>query len=325
MAFTLRWTNNNPTGSVVTVYRDTKAIVLTALPAPLATLSNGEQQYTDTTATIGTTYFYLLAVTVNGKTLYGPARTATVFNRRGVGSMTLAVGNEDIGYIGTPDFAERFTYADLPSGFQALTGLSTAVQIAVGKVMLDGKVFYVFPNFRVTSNLFTWDQIYNAGLMYGVDGPGPDGGRGNLAPVDQGGLFDFQGDTYRIRCMRGLSDRDASPVMTLPTALNGVNHDTTAYGTCEFNDIVYPWCQWIPKKQRVVNYQQNLLSWMFPAGAANASKGAICQERDSVSNKCIQRGTGAGAVAEDASFLPKIFVTDSTTTGLYMPIIELME
>lgn len=34
MAFTIRWTNNNPGASTVKLYRDTKPLVRTALPEP---------------------------------------------------------------------------------------------------------------------------------------------------------------------------------------------------------------------------------------------------------------------------------------------------
>lgn len=42
MAFTIRWTNNNPGASTVKLYRDTKPLVRTALPEPLATFTNGK-------------------------------------------------------------------------------------------------------------------------------------------------------------------------------------------------------------------------------------------------------------------------------------------
>ncbi|HCJ8477066.1 TPA: hypothetical protein NV700_005132, partial [Escherichia coli] len=82
MAFTIRWTNNNPGASTVKLYRDTKPLVRTALPEPLATFTNGETEYTDRTAILGTTYYYMTTVTVGSRTLFSPQKSILIQNRR---------------------------------------------------------------------------------------------------------------------------------------------------------------------------------------------------------------------------------------------------
>lgn len=329
MAFTLRWKNENPAGSIVKIYRGTSALNLLALPVPLVTLSNGEESWIDPTVTLNSTYYYLLTVTVGGRTVAGPQRTITIKNRRGIGAVEfLNQGDtDDLAYLGQPGFVEQFTYDAFPAGFRAMTGLSGGSQIVLNKYFHRGRVLYMFPNGGKFYNAkYTWNDIYNAGLVYGVDGFGPEGGHGTLAGVDQGGLFDWQGDTYRMRILRGLTDIDASPVMTLDPALNGVAHGTTKLGRCEYNDLVYPVSVWTPEQQRIPNWFAFEVSSMFNNAATWQGMGYLCQERDPVSGKVVMRGIGPNGTNGVRTDLERITLADpATSSGYFVPVIELME
>ncbi|ANZ50340.1 putative virion structural protein [Erwinia phage vB_EamM_Phobos] len=329
MAFTLRWKNENPAGSVVKIYRGTAALNPASLPAPSATLSNGEESWVDTTVLLNTGYYYLLTVTVGERTVAGPQKFITIKNRRGVGKVDLINWGESdmLANLGDMDFAERFTYNAFPAGFRALTGLSGDAAQSLTKYLHQGRVLYMFSyGARFQAKVFSWDAIYNAGLVYGVDGFGPDDGRGVLSGVDQGGLFDWQGDTYRMRLMRGLSDVGEPTVMNLPASLNNALHGATGLGVCEYNELIYPWCEWMPAQQRIANWGNNGPSSLFSYNATWNGAGYLCQERDPVTNKVVMRGSAPATNVSVRDDLERIALVDpSVNSGYFMPVIELME
>jgi len=330
MAFKLSWKNDNPAGSVIKIYRSTTMMKLDSLPTALATLSNGETSWTDNTVVLNTTYYYLLTVTVNGRTVAGPQKSITIKNRRGIGPSDFINwgDSDDLAYLGGTPYAEQFTYNAFPAGFRALTGFSGDSPINFVKYLHRGRVLYLAATAggRILGRKVSWDSIYNAGLVYGVDGPGPDGGRGTLAPVDQGGLFDWQGDTYRMRLLTGLSDLGQSPAMTLPDEINNAQHDALPYGRCEYNDLIYPSCEWVPVKQRVPNWVNNPLSSVFNNTATWAGTGFLCQERDPQRNVVVMRGQAPLASEGGRDLLQMIKLVDpSVANGHFVPVIELME
>lgn len=332
MAFTLRWKNENPAGSIVNIYRGTAKLDPKALPDPLATLSNGETEWTDETVILNTRYWYLLTVTVNGRTVGSPQKTIVIKNRRGIGGVDQInySDTDDLAFLGPVAFEEQIPYDVLPAGFRALTGQSGDARVPLNKFYRNGKVFYMGLNGgRFDSQFYSWNDIYNAGLVYGVDGFGPDDGRGDLPGVDQSGLFEWQGDTYRMRLLRGLSDGDESTVMTLGESLADADHDDLEYGRCEYNDFIYPLCDCVPNKQTLPNWM-NLGSWLlFVYGADYEGKGYLCQERDTVTGKVLVRGAApltSTVPATTKRNVTQVSLVDSAEkVGLYAFVIELVE
>lgn len=332
MAFTLRWKNENPAGSIVNIYRGTAKIDPKALPDPIATLSNNETEWTDETVILNTRYWYLLTVTVNGRTVASPQKSIVIKNRRGVGGVDQInySDTDDLAFLGQLPFEEQMTYDALPAGFRALTGISGTSTLIMNKFYRHGKVYYMMYNGgRFNSALYSWDDIYNAGLVYGVDGFGPDNGRGDLAGVDQSGLFEWQGDTYRMRLLRGLTDGDEPTVMTLDESLRNADHDDLEYGRCEYNDFVYPFADCIPNKQMLPNWTNNSPAYIYGSGSAYQGKGFLCQERDPESGLVLVRGYApldASLANNTKRNLSQVTLIDSAAkVGLYAFVIELVE
>lgn len=332
MAFTLRWKNENPAGSIVKIYRGTAKIDPKALPAPIATLSNGETEWTDETVILNTRYWYLLTVTVNGRTVASPQKSIVIKNRRGVGGVDQInySDTDDLAFLGQLPFEEQMTYDALPAGFRALTGISGTGTLIMNKFYRHGKVYYMMNNGgRFNSTLYSWNDIYNAGLVYGVDGFGPDNGRGDLAGVDQSGLFEWQGDTYRMRLLRGLTDGDEPTVMTLDESLRNADHDDLEYGRCEYNDFVYPFADCIPNKQMLPNWSNTIPAYIYGSGSAYQGKGFLCQERDPESGLVLVRGYApldASLANNTKRNLSQVTLIDSAAkVGLYAFVIELVE
>ncbi|EEI3987115.1 hypothetical protein G3C84_000113 [Salmonella enterica] len=332
MAFTLRWKNENPAGSIVKIYRGTAKIDPKALPAPIVTLSNNETEWTDETVILNTRYWYLLTVTVNGRTVASPQKSIVIKNRRGVGGVDQInySDTDDLAFLGQLPFEEQMTYDALPAGFRALTGISGTGTLIMNKFYRHGKVYYMMNNGgRFNSTLYSWNDIYNAGLVYGVDGFGPDNGRGDLAGVDQSGLFEWQGDTYRMRLLRGLTDGDEPTVMTLDESLRNADHDDLEYGRCEYNDFVYPFGDCIPNKQMLPNWTNISPASIYGSGSAYQGKGFLCQERDPESGLVLVRGSApidSSITNTSKRNLSQVTLIDSAEkVGLYAFVIELVE
>lgn len=158
---------------------------------------------------------------------------ANFFPNSGPGSKTLVAGDKTHGYFGVVTTAEMFTAAEVENFLSPLSGTTYApTDLVWHKFVLDNNILFV-PNraFRST----TWNNIYNAGLMYGVDGngayPPATGGVNQLFQVSKrsaGRTFGF-----KVRTVKGgltdplsaLSNSDASEynrlLMTLTTGKFG--------------------------------------------------------------------------------------------------------
>lgn len=328
MAFTIRWTNNNPGASTVKLYRDTKPLVRAALPEPLATFTNGETEYTDRTAILGTTYYYMTTVTVGSRTLFSPQKSILIQNRRGIGIVAPQYGDDRFAYYGYVTYGELPSAGDYPPGFVALSGYDPTVKPGLMKFQLDGKILYLFSGLRANGNtLYSRDAIYNAGLLYGVAGPGPEGGHGDLPDVDQSGEFTWLGDRYRMRLLRGLTHDSESPVMALDAQWDGKIHDVSPYtADSEYNRLIYGISTWFPAKKKVMS----LLKWsnisIFGSGSVVSGRGVHCQEFDPDRKLGLTRGTATTDSTDTVNNLQHIHhVAGATVGGIWIPVIELIE
>ncbi|QVW55796.1 hypothetical protein pEaSNUABM9_00215 [Erwinia phage pEa_SNUABM_9] len=333
MSFTLRWTNPNTAATVVNVYRDTKTISVTALPAPLATLSNGETSYRDTTAVAGQTYFYLLTVTANGKTIASANQQYTVAVKRGVGPMAFIQGDDRLGYLGPVPYAEQPLFSQMPAAFQAMFPSVFPDRIPLYKFIRNGKVLYtVLPNVFLGS--VSWSALYQSGLVYGTDDFGPTGGHGSLVDTKQDAKMIHLNDTYRIRLPRGLTKDSDVPALAFNDAYAGKDHDAVSALTdyCEYNDLIYAMVNEFPVKQRWANYQVLTGSVIAAGGLPNntttypyLNAGILCQEHDTAQDRVLHRGINTTAAAVYPGQFQKIIYLPPGQIGRYIPIFELVE
>ncbi|QVW55047.1 hypothetical protein pEaSNUABM29_00003 [Erwinia phage pEa_SNUABM_29] len=333
MSFTLRWTNPNTAATVVNVYRDTKTISVSALPAPLVTLSNGETSYRDTTAVAGQTYFYLLTVTANGKTIASANQQYTVAVKRGVGPMTFIQGDDRLAYLGQVPYAEQPLFSQMPAAFQAMFPGVFPDRIPLYKFIRNGKVLYtVLPGAFIGS--VSWGALYQAGMVYGTDDFGPTGGHGSLVDTKQDAKMIHLNDTYRIRLPRGLTKDSDSPVFAFNDAYAGKDHDAVSALTdnCEYNDLMYAMVNEFPVKQRWPNFYYGSGATLANGGLPNntttypyLNAGILCQEHDTVQDRVLHRGINTVAAAVYPAQFQKILYMPPSQIGRYIPIFELVE
>lgn len=333
MSFTLRWNNPNTIATVVNIYRDTKDISVTALPAVLATLSNGETSYRDTTAVAGQTYYYLMTVTANGKTVATASQKYTVAVRRGIGPNTLIAGDDRLGFYGAVPTEEQWFGSQLPAGFLAAfpTAYASTDRVPLLKFTRNGKILYLLASYF--AGWATWATLYQNGLVYGTGDNGPAGGYGSLPATLQDAKIVSLNDTYRMRLPRGLSSASASPAFAFNDAYKDKAHDDTDLVTFnEFNDLLYPLVIDVPVKQRVPNVMQaNSATLGAPAqasGQAYIGGGTLCMEHDTAQDRVMHRGiftASAATVVTALQAMQRITYAAPTQQGRYIPIFELVE
>lgn len=329
MSFTLRWANNNAQATVVRIYRDTKDISPAALPAVLATLSNGETSYRDTTAVPGQTYYYLLTVTANDKTVAGASQKYTIAVKRGIGPSTILWGDDKLGWLGNVPYEERFLGSQLPPALLAMFPGSAVFsdRVELNKMTRNGKILYTLAT--LSPGWIDWATLYNSGLVYGTGDAGPANGHPTLSDVIQNASVVHNGDTYRIRLMRGLTDAPTSPVYPFDASMNEKTHDSIpGLGFCEYNDLAYTQVVNVPVKQRGLNWQAlatSYLAGLSTSGFNYYNGGVVCQEHDSATTNVLMRGSFNAGVVSDANYMQLIRYRPQSQVGRYIPVFELME
>lgn len=160
----------------LTLYWSDSAFTASTLPATKVVLDPTAITYTDTTVPDRSVRYYMLeAVKAGATTQYSQCMQHGNFSKTGPGNNTVLRGNWTAGYMGFVPTAQLFTVSQLRTAAGA-TGLGTATSDSsmTGwyKFVFNGKILF-FPNaVCATNGTLTWSQIYNLGLVYGVDGPG---------------------------------------------------------------------------------------------------------------------------------------------------------
>ncbi|QVW28666.1 putative virion structural protein [Erwinia phage pEa_SNUABM_8] len=334
MSFTLRWKNPNVIATVVNIYRDTKDIVVSALPAPIATLTNGETEWKDNTALPGGTYWYLATVTANGKTVATSSQKYVIEVKRGIGPMTFLYGDDRLGFLGAVPYEEQWQPGQMPASFLSMFPTLLTDRVALYKFSRNGKMLYLLSNVSQFPGFANWASLYQAGLVYGTDDFGPVGGHGTLPDTLQNAKIIHNGDTYRMRLMRGLSGHKDPAAFPFVEAYNQKDHDAVAALTapCEFNDLIYTMVSEVPVKQRWANW--NNLSYTYvgrndiTSGIAYYTGGTVCMEHDTAIDRVLHRArfdnTGA-TVSPPVSCIQKINYCTAAQQGRYYPVFELVE
>ncbi|ANZ50066.1 putative virion structural protein [Erwinia phage vB_EamM_Parshik] len=331
MSFTLRWKNPNVIATVVNIYRDVKDISVSALPAPIATLSNGETEWRDTTAVGGATYYYLLTVTANGKTVATASQKYVVEVKRGIGPMTIIQGDDRLGFMGNVPYDEQWQPTQMPASFQAMYPTLLTDRVSLSKFTRNGKILYLLNNSAQFLGQQSWATLYQAGLVYGTDDFGPVGGHGTLPDTLQDAKIYHNGDVYRMRLARGLTEEGQSPAFAFDSSLHLKDHDAVSAltGFNEYNDLLYSMVVDVPVKQRWANWNQ-LGSNLLGAGSVASNSvlingGVLCQEHDTATDKILQRGLFLATTLTATSAIQRINYTTPAQLGRYFPIFELVE
>lgn len=200
MSIRVNWINNNINFTNIKIYRSTEVIEGKSLGTPITTLTTGTT-YLDTTSKPDTVYWYALEITNAGESVISYLSPTIQVSVNGPGPVELLRGDAVCGYYGQVPAEEMLANSELQAAINVGGIISQVTKW--DKFIFNGKILYL-PRTPCISGV-SWVTLYNAGLIYGVDGPGLPKG---LTPVNQlvqvsKGNFDF-----KVRTLRAGTDPD---------------------------------------------------------------------------------------------------------------------
>lgn len=160
----------------LTLYWDTAPFTPETLPANTVTLSPSATTYTDTTVPANTTRYYMVKATKAGlDDMFSQCMLYGNFAKTGPGSNTVLRGDWNAGLMDILTPAQMFTVTGLKSalGLAGFGGsVADSVVTAWYKFVYKGKILFI-PNAPLSNaSVLRWPDLYNNGLIYGVDGTG---------------------------------------------------------------------------------------------------------------------------------------------------------
>jgi hypothetical protein len=189
----------------IKIYRSTTPIPENNLPAAFATLAGNAELWDDTAIARNTVMYYRVGQTRGSEELVSPQLIYGHYPDSGPGPQKLLRGDWNLGYFGFVPIAQFFSASSYLSALNLSASLGTTQADWVTgwhKFIHKGKIVYI-PNNVVVTNT-SWAQLYNAGLVFGMDNTGvaPYPITQNLnvpALVNQNKQVVFGAYTFRVR------------------------------------------------------------------------------------------------------------------------------
>jgi hypothetical protein len=206
MAITLNWPNTNAaTATAIRIYVDTVKIPDDTLPVPIATLVGSAVTFSWTPPTDNTVYWFRIAIDRGSDTYLGDNQPYGYFTTTGPGVQQPLRGSwGDVAYFGRVPIAEMLTPAALRTALGVGGGPNDSAITHYYKFYIGGK--FIFVPCAALSWAVTWDQIYNLGLMYGVDAFGQEKmavAPTNLPGVNQKKIITIGAANFLARTFKG--------------------------------------------------------------------------------------------------------------------------
>lgn len=299
----LKWTNLNVGAFTTKIYRGTAPLDRANLSNPIATLTNGESTYTDTTTVRGTLYYYVFETIKGSDKVLSNNIAVRAVPRKGPGPDAVIQGDYTYGYFGSLLSSEFINTPDLSAAIGVATGNIVQGGPVWHKWVRNGKILYV-PQGSLRSALM-WTSLYNAGAVFGVDGPGP---YNPGAPVNQTAKVQIGQDWFKVRLMTGYDDA----LIQVPASAT-VGEPTELFPN-EWNDLMYPLSQWVPDLQRMANVQQ-FSSTDLPLGSI------WVQDKSNSSSSPIFRGSTANSRVGVATRGSSVWTGNLN----WIPVLELID
>jgi hypothetical protein len=202
-----------------------------------------------------------------------------VFPDSGPGPIT-AVGTNDIAYFGEVSNLEVLSAEEFASQIPEFAGAGVVNDDYPWlKFRYYGKYLFIkkFPIFKKTSGNFVtnWGRLYNAGLIYGVDGPGPYNYSTNIHQL----RFVKKGQyNFKVRTITG----DTTETATGFSSSNTGQKDTGIRKSM-FTELIYRVCNEIVPGYDEPKFAKNLYNLLM------TNEHEICRE--------ISKGAGTSGIA----------------------------
>lgn len=313
MNLELSWDNVNVIPTTVKIYRDIVPIDRANLGTPIAIITDGSEKWIDTTAVRGTKYHYVFESTSAKDRVVSNNIEIYAVPRTGPGPQTLIAGDMEAGYFGDLTAGELFSSYDIIDQLQLPAWPVYTAYPSWAKLAYKGKVLFV-PYNRLFSGgaISNWKSLYDMGLVYGVDGPGP--GHYQGTPVNQLRKMTKGREEFIVRLPTG--GGEGNGLITLPTTLTPLMQQTVG---SEWDDLIYPLCQWVPSTQRTVNWSNKTRD------AFNSFYSTVCQELMSDDKtKFLTRGSSVYTTKDGLTFVNRYALTATDSSLCWRPVFELV-
>jgi hypothetical protein len=126
----------------------------------------------------------------------GGVKESSYFPDSGPGTKTLQYGNEDFGYFGVLSVDEFMQFGELRRQLNFYDGNQTNLTNNEWVKAIFNKKVLFFPRKYISANI-SWNTLYNAGLVHGVDGPGPF--QSPNGPTNQQRIVNAKASNFRVR------------------------------------------------------------------------------------------------------------------------------
>lgn len=336
MQIRIAFENKNTRADGINVYRSATPMIPGQLPAKLATIAGNATEYLDSAVTYGNSYYYIFEVYKGTEKILTSNIRGWAMNYSGPGSQSFVAGDINIGYYGLVP-AQDFTTYDkiidtfLPSGFSNRTTESDQKWM---KFSHKGKTLFVPQR---PFGTVSWNSLYLAGLVYGVDGVGPRDYNTQTA-TNQLRTITIGGSLFKVRLMTFLPPGfDLTTNFTgtntpskAVTGLGAGNYTSDSYDTTldltgsEWNDLMYKMFTNTPPSQRGSNFDK--LDVGLAWNPANNSILGISGDNHSQERLPGTSILGRGyAYANTVSLHPgNVSVNSSASAYYWRPVLELI-
>lgn len=315
MHIDLYWANLNSDQVTLEIFRGDAPLTETDIDegTPIATFTEGEEQYRDTDVEAGKTYYYVFVTSNEDDRTISVNNPIVAINQRGIGPQTVIDGDLTLGYMGEVESSRLINTQELVN-IMEMDGVSIANPFPTWhKFVRDNKVHWV-PNAPLASNVgFNW--LYDQGLVYGIE---TDGTNPHVSGTEQMRTIKIGLDTYIVRLMTGIVDG------------NWEELDRTAYYDNEFSDFVFPLMHSVPGTQKLNNVMLNG-QYIRDVFGLNANQKILVQEPINATT-CVTRGYGNNVYDYAADYTSyyetRTYTTNRTTRDtnhLWWPVLELIE
>lgn len=235
MIIRLKWDDLNTGVHTTEIYRTDTQPAGNPTGSPIATLTNNEKQWDDTTAIRGQTYWYTFKSIKGSNSAWSVPLAVIALPNTGPGPQELLFGDLDLGAYGAIPEINFITTARL----WTMLNLQYNVQsqsVTWRKFARRGKTLFV-PDRPICSSI-PWNVVYNKGMVFGVSGPGPQVPK-NSSPTDQLTKITIQNNDFIVRMPTGVDDRN-NPNRLQPLEMQtNINASGKYRKYSEVNDLIY--------------------------------------------------------------------------------------
>lgn len=310
MYIDLTWVNMNNVNVTLEIYRGDEPLDRDNLPeTPIVTIDDGGTRYRDTDVELGKTYYYVFVTISDTDSHVSVNYPIRAINRRGVGPQDIIDGDANLGYFGTVASGQFLSTNELKEKTGLTDGTVYQPFPIWHKFIRNNKILFI-PHTPIVESI-TFNQLWNAGLVYGTDVDT------NPFISAQKKVITIGADQYIVRLMTGFRDGEYA------------EWDNNIQTSNEFDDLVYPLAHSVMDKQKLNNITTNGIKWVefFPNGTA----GVLTQEAVSATT-VTSRGGVRATNNDDAAYDMRSFydtrasnITRVTAGYRWWPVLELIE